>query len=121
MSRALADSLLAGKGISHGCENPILIETHISWVLLLGDFAYKIKKPVNLGFVDATKLASRKHFCEEELRLNRRTGPDIYLEIVAFCGDEQNPVLHSHEHEPDSVFEYAVKMKRFSQSRYTRM
>jgi aminoglycoside phosphotransferase family enzyme len=92
LSRVLADSLLAGKGISHGCDNPLLIETHISWVVLVGDFVYKIKKPVNLGFVDATTLASRKHFCEEELRLNRRTAPDIYLETVAFCGDARDPV-----------------------------
>lgn len=116
MSRVLADSLVAGMGISHGCENPLLIETHISWVVLLGDFVYKIKKPVNLGFVDATRLESRKHFCEEELRLNRRTAPEIYLGVVAFCGNDKNPVLHSHEDDPDGVFEYAVKMKRFSQS-----
>ena len=116
MSRVLAESLLAGIGISHACEDPLLIETHISWVVLLGDFVYKIKKPVNLGFVDATTLASRKHFCEEELRLNRRTAPEIYLEVVSFCGDDKNPVVHPHEHDPDGVFEYAVVMKRFPQS-----
>ena len=53
-----------------------LVETHISWVLLTGDIAYKIKKPVDLGFVDFSTLELRRHFCAEELRLNRRLAPD---------------------------------------------
>lgn len=60
-----------------------LIETHISWVLIAGDYAYKIKKPVDLGFLDFSTLAKRRFCCEEEIRLNRRLAPDIYLGVVA--------------------------------------
>ena len=64
----------------HPVEDFSVIETHISWVILTGNFVYKIKKPVNLGFVDFSTLDKRQHFCAEELRLNRRFAPDLYLE-----------------------------------------
>ena len=57
-------------------------ETHVSHVLLAGDYAYKIKKPLNLGFLDFSTLARRRHFCEEELRLNRRLAPNLYQAVV---------------------------------------
>ena len=57
-------------------------QTHISVVFLAGPFAYKIKKPVNLGFVDFSTLEKRQHFCEEEVRLNRRLAPHVYLGVV---------------------------------------
>ena len=59
-----------------------LIETHISWVLLADEHAYKIKKPLRLAFLDFSTLALRKRYCDEELRLNRRFAPDIYLGVV---------------------------------------
>ena len=62
---------------------PRLIETHISWVLLGRTHAYKFKKPLRLPFLDFTTLAERRRFCEEELRLNRRLAPDLYLDVVA--------------------------------------
>ena len=58
-----------------------IVETHISWVLLTGYYAYKIKKPLNLGFLDFSTLEKRQHYCLEELRLNLRLAPDIYLEV----------------------------------------
>ncbi len=70
----------------HPVRRVELLQTHISWVLLTGSYAYKIKKPVNLGFLDFTTLAARRHFCEEELRLNRRLAPDIYLDVVPITG-----------------------------------
>ncbi|HVC11882.1 MAG TPA: hypothetical protein VNE59_09620, partial [Burkholderiales bacterium] len=66
----------------HPLERVELLETHISWVLLAGEFAYKIKKAVNLGFLDFGSLEKRRRYCEEELRLNRRTAPQLYLEVV---------------------------------------
>ena len=86
-----------------------LIETHISWVLLTGHYAYKIKKPVNLGFVDFSTLQKRHHYCQEELRLNRRLAPMLYLEVVAFTGTPRHPVIGGK----GTPFEYAVKMKQF--------
>lgn len=96
-------------------DNPVggveLIETHISWVILAGDYAYKIKKPVNFGFLDFSTLAQRRFFCDEELRLNRRFAPEIYLSVVAITGTPAAP-RWGGEGEP---FEYAVKMRRFAQ------
>lgn len=88
-----------------------LLETHISWVLLAGDCAYKIKKPVSLGFVDFTTPESRRFYCEEELRLNRRTAPQLYLEVVPITGTPEAPVLGG----AGPAFDHAVKMRRFPQ------
>ena len=66
----------------HPVRDIQVIETHISWVLLTGDYAYKIKKPVTLGFLDFSTLAARRRYCGEELRVNRRTAPEIYLGVV---------------------------------------
>jgi len=96
----------------HPVERVERLETHISWVLLAGEYAYKLKKPVALGFLDFTTLAARKRCCEEELRLNRRTAPELYLSVVAITGSEADPALDG-----DGVaIEYAVKMRRFDQA-----
>lgn len=86
-----------------------LIETNISWVLLAGETAYKIKKPVRLPFVDYAALQARRHFCEEELRLNRRLAPSLYLGVTRITGTPQAPALEAG----GPVLEYAVKMRRF--------
>ena len=88
-----------------------LIETHISWVLLAGDYAYKIKKPVVLPFVDFGTLAARRRYCEDEVRLNRRLAPQVYLGVVPITGDDKAPVVDGS----GAVLEYAVKMRRFEQ------
>ena len=87
-----------------------LVETHISWVLLAGTLAYKVKKPVQLGFVDFSTLALRKHFCEEELRLNRRFAPSLYLRVVPICGSAQAPRVDG----PGEPIDYALCMRRFA-------
>lgn len=88
-----------------------VIETHISSVILAGDFAYKIKKPLDLGFLDFSTLERRKHFCHEEIRLNRRLAPDIYLDVVAITGSLDAPSMAGE----GEVIEYAVRMRRFPQ------
>jgi len=88
-----------------------LLETHISWVLLAGDFAYKVKKPVSLPFLDFSTLEARRRACEEEVRLNRRTAPQLYLGVVPIGGTPAAPRMG----EGRQVFEYAVKMLRFPQ------
>ena len=67
---------------AHAVDAIEVRETHISWVLLTGRFAYKIKKPVHLAFLDFSTLESRRRYCAEELRLNRRFAPDLYLAVV---------------------------------------
>jgi len=89
-----------------------VIETHISWVLLTGDFAYKIKKPMDFGFLDFVSLEARKHFCQEELRLNQRLAADLYLEVLPISGSETAPQLGG----AGQPIEYAIKMRQFPQS-----
>jgi uncharacterized protein len=86
-------------------------ETHISWVLLAGRDAYKIKKAVDLGFLDFSTLEARCFYCSEELRLNRRLAPSLYLGVVAIGGSAEHPVLGG-----EPAIEYAVHMRRFAQS-----
>ena len=88
-----------------------VIETHISWVMLTGQYAYKIKKAVNLGFADFSTLGLRRHYCEEELRLNRRLAPELYLEVVAIRGDAGAPRVGGE----GPVLDFAVKMREFPQ------
>ena len=86
-----------------------LIETHISWVLLAGDQAWKIKRPVNLGFLDFSSLQQRQHFCQEELRLNRVYAPSVYQGLVAITGTPGAPRLGGS----GPPIEYALQMRRF--------
>ena len=88
-----------------------VIETHISWVLLTGPYAYKIKKPVNLGFLDFSTLEKRRFYCHEELRLNQRLAPRHYVDVVTITGTAEQPVLNG----TGPVVEYAVKMVQFPQ------
>jgi len=90
------------------CE---LVETHISWVILAGERVYKIKKPLDLGFLDFSTLEKRRFYCEEELRLNRRLAPGIYQQVVAISGSPDQPLLGAG----GQAFEYAVQMHRFPQ------
>ena len=94
-----------------GGKRAALIETHISYVLLTGQFAYKIKKAVGLGFLDFRTLAARRFYCQEELRLNRRFAPELYLDVIAITGSVEAPALGGN----GAVIEYAVKMREFPQ------
>lgn len=88
-----------------------LIETHISFVVLTGSFAYKIKKSVDLGFLDFTTLEKRQWSCREELRLNARLAAQIYLDVVPIGGTREAPRMGSGA----QAIEYAVKMIEFPQ------
>jgi len=107
----LIRSLLKPDVYDHPVKNLKLIETHISWVILSGPFAYKIKKPINLGFLDFSTLEKRQFCCNEELRLNSRLAAEIYLEVVPISGCMEQPVLHG----PGVAIEYAIKMVQFPQ------
>ena len=98
------------KFYDHPVAEVVLIETHISWVFLAGDFAYKVKKPLDFGFLDFSTLAKRHHYCQEELRLNRRFSTNIYLALTRIGGSPDAPVING-----DPALEYAVKMRRFPQ------
>ncbi|MDZ4200812.1 MAG: AAA family ATPase [Gallionella sp.] len=92
----------------HAVRKVRLIETHISWLLLAGRQVYKIKKALDLGFLDYSTLAKRRACCEEELRLGRRTAPDLYLDVVPIGGSFDALRIGAHP-----AIEYAVRMRRF--------
>jgi aminoglycoside phosphotransferase family enzyme/predicted kinase len=96
----------------HAVTGLQLLETHISWIILTGEYVYKIKKAVNFGFLDYSTLEKRSFYCQEELRLNRRFAPQLYLDVVAIGGTAEQPSLQAGG-EP---IEYAVRMKQFPQS-----
>ncbi len=108
----LIESLRDPACYNHPVEQVEVVETHISWVLLTGAYAYKIKKPLNLGFLDFSTPDKRRFYCEEELRLNRRLAPDIYLKVVAISGTPASPRIDGQ----GAPFEYAVKMAQFPQA-----
>jgi len=112
MQEVLLQNLQQAQLFPHTVDRFTLLQTHISWVLLTGPYAYKFKKPVNLGFLDFSTLALRKHFCEEELRLNQQLAPDLYLEVIAITGSPAHPELNGK----GQAIEYAVKMQQFPQS-----
>ncbi len=107
----LIEALRSPSAYDHPVEEIQLLQTHISWVLLTGELAYKIKKPVDLGFVDFTTLARRKFYCEEELRLNRRLAPQLYLGVVPVTGTLETPRMNGS----GDTIEYAVQMRQFLQ------
>ncbi len=110
----LIAGLLEPRAYPHPVGQVAHIETHISHVLLAGDYAYKLKKPLDLGFVDFSTLERRRFCCAEELRLNRRLAPDLYLDVLPVTGTPQAPRMGTDASE-GPVLEYAVRMHRFPQ------
>jgi aminoglycoside phosphotransferase family enzyme/gluconate kinase len=109
---ALIQQMLQPEFYSHAVTEPIeLIQTHISYVLLTGDYVYKLKKPVNLGFLDFSTLEKRKHFTHEELRLNQKGASELYLQVlpITLLGEKY------HLEGTGEIVDYAVKMRQFPQ------
>ncbi|NRA22326.1 MAG: AAA family ATPase [Oceanospirillaceae bacterium] len=130
MLPSLIQALQSPDCYPHPVTLPIkVIETQVSWVLLTGDYAYKIKKELNFGFLDFSTLDKRLYYCEEELRLNQRLAPDIYQSVVTISGALNNPLVSSElllaaetcaaqvNIKPptanNKVLEYAVRMCQF--------
>jgi aminoglycoside phosphotransferase family enzyme/predicted kinase len=107
----LIQALLMPHRYGAGVTSVTLVSTHISWVLLAGEFAYKIKKPIKLSFLDFSTLQQRQFFCMEELRLNQRYSPDIYLAVIGIYHSSDDPQWQG----TGSPIEYAIKMRRFEQ------
>ncbi len=111
MQETLIAALQNPEVYDHPVGEISVLETHISWVILTGEFAYKIKKAVDFGFLDFSTLAKRHHYCQEELRLNRRFAPDLYLDVIGICETAGRPELQG----PGEPIEYAVRMRQFPQ------
>ncbi|MBV8084561.1 MAG: AAA family ATPase [Chloroflexi bacterium] len=109
----IAEALSRPEAYPFPTDRVEVLQTHISWVFLAGEFAYKVKKPVNLGFLDFTTLEGRKEDCEREVRLNRRLAPDVYRGVVPIVLTPKGPQVEA-DGEP---VEYAVKMVRVPHER----
>jgi aminoglycoside phosphotransferase family enzyme/predicted kinase len=110
--RTLMQNLCHGHCFAHAVDSFQIIETHISCILLTGPYAYKFKKPVNLGFLDFSTPAQRHFYCEEELRLNQQLAPELYLGLAQATGELQHPALDG----TGPLLEYAVKMHQFPEA-----
>lgn len=109
MASGLISTLQEPRCYPHPVDRVELIETHISWLLLTGEHVYKIKKPLDLGFLDFRELDARRHFCEEELRLNRRLAEPVYEAVVPITGTPEAPRVNGE----GTAIEYAVRMRQF--------
>lgn len=107
----LIKGMLCPEIYDHPVEELKVIETHISWVILTGPYAYKLKKPVDLGFADFNSLERRRYFCNEEIRLNQRLAPELYLGVRPLFGTREQPTFRGSG-EP---IEFAVQMQQFDQ------
>ncbi len=109
----LVQGLLRPEAYPHRPRRIRLVETHISYVFLAGPYAYKVKKPVNFGFLDYSTLERRRHFCEEEVRLNQELCPDTHLGVVPITRSAEGFVVGGS----GEVVEYAVLMRRLPENR----
>ncbi len=110
--RKLIEGLSVATAYPGAVESVELRQTHISLVFLAGRLAYKLKKPVEMGFLDYTTLERRRHFCEEEVRLNRRLAPSVYLGVVPITRDGSQIRVEGG----GTIVEWAVKMERLPDS-----
>ena len=109
---SLVEALSHPKAYPHPTGTIEVVETHISWIFLTESLAYKIKKPLNLGFLDFSTLEKRHHYCNEELHLNRRLCPEIYLSVVPVICDGDTFIVDAE----GLIVDYAVKMVRFDRT-----
>jgi len=103
-------ALLKPEAYPHPCREIRLVETHISWVFLTGDYAYKVKKPVHFNFVDFSTAELRAHYCAEEVRCNRAFSPELYLGVVTINRDDRD---RYHVGGAGAIVEHAVRMLEF--------
>ncbi len=111
----LVAALLRPDTYSHRPSTVTLEQTHISYVFLAGDHVYKVKKPVKLSFLDFSTRELRRHFCHEEVRLNRRLAGDVYFGVVAVC--EEHGTFRLGPENDAAAVDYAVHMRRLPEER----
>jgi aminoglycoside phosphotransferase family enzyme/predicted kinase len=110
----LIDAMKKSDFYPHHPAEVELIQTHISYVFIAGDFVYKVKKHLHFDFLDFTTLKKRKFYCEEELRLNKRLASDTYLDVVSISEDPQGNLSIG---KGVKIIDYAVRMKKLPADR----
>jgi uncharacterized protein len=113
MTKEQIDKLILELQFRENSEKPELIETHISWVILYGRYAYKIKKSINYSFLDFSTLEKRKYFCEREIALNKRFTEYIYIDVQPV---KENAGRYSIGEKEGETIDFAVKMRRVDTS-----
>jgi len=111
--KTINQALLNPEAYPHKPQKMELVQTQMSFIFLTGEYVYKIKKPVNLGYLDYTTLEKRHFFCHQELELNRRLCPGAYLDVVPIVGEKDGLRIEGR----GKAIEYAVKMKQLPQER----
>ena len=91
------------------CKNKELVETHISWIALTDQYAFKVKRPVTYSFLDFSILEKRQYFCRREVELNRRLAPEMYLGVLPIT---EEGVIEEDEASGKEIIDYAVQMER---------
>jgi uncharacterized protein len=114
MDAEIAEALLSPQAYPHHVERVETLQTHISHLFFAGELVYKVKKPVDLGFLDFTSLEKRRHFCEEEVRLNSRLSPDMYLGVVPVTREADGSVRMGGR---GAILDWAVQMVRLPAER----
>jgi len=114
MLESMIEDLLKPEALPDPTKRVLLVQTHISLVFVADEFVYKVKKPVNFGFLDFTTFEKRAFYCRQELDLNRRLARDIYLSVLPIRFDGKKYSMRSRKGE---IAEHAVKMKRISEQR----
>ena len=112
-TESIIEDLLKPESYPHRPPRIKLVQTQMSFVFLTGEYVYKVKKPVNLGYLDYTTLEKRRFFCQQELELNRRLCPEVYLDVVAITKDAEGIRIEGE----GRAVEYAVKMRQLPQHR----
>ena len=113
ISLPIVRALLESRSYPHKPQKVELVQTQMSFIFLTGEYVYKIKKPVNLGYLDYTTLEKRYYFCHQELELNRRLCPGAYLAVVPIIEEDSQLRIEGR----GKAIEYAVKMKQLPQER----
>ena len=111
---SLMNDLLKPENLKDPSKEVSLVQTHISMVFIGDEFVYKVKKPVDFGFLDFTTLEKREYFCHQELMLNRRLAEELYLDVLPIYFDGQT---HSFIENKGRIVDYAVRMKKIPQER----
>jgi uncharacterized protein len=113
MEQRILQSLLSSSAYPEPVSSVHLVQTHVSFIFITDEFVYKIKKPVNFEFLDFTTLERRRYFCNEEVRLNRRLCPDIYLGVAELRESPDGARFYGD----GTIIDYAVRMKRLPEER----
>jgi len=114
MTKDQVERIILEKRVPHPTVELRLVETHISWVILADSFVYKIKKPVRLSFLDFSTFSKREYYCEQEVRLNRRLAPEMYLGVLPVTSHSGNLQIGGKRGE---VIDHVVWMQRMDDSR----